>query len=61
VAEALELLEANEVQRPVTLRTNTLKVRDSVRAFRTPPSHARAATSRRRVDASSPRRSSTAA
>jgi hypothetical protein len=27
VAEALELLEANEVQRPVTLRTNTLKVR----------------------------------
>ena len=28
VAEALELLEANEVQRPVTLRTNTLKARD---------------------------------
>jgi len=27
VAEALELLEANEVQRPVTLRTNTLKAR----------------------------------
>lgn len=27
VAEALELLEANETQRPVTLRTNTLKAR----------------------------------
>lgn len=27
VAEALELLEANEAQRPVTLRTNTLKAR----------------------------------
>jgi 16S rRNA C967 or C1407 C5-methylase (RsmB/RsmF family) len=27
VAEALELMEANELQRPVTLRTNTLKVR----------------------------------
>ena len=27
VAEALELLEANETQRPLTLRTNTLKTR----------------------------------
>lgn len=27
VAEALELMEANEVPRPVTLRTNTLKTR----------------------------------
>ena len=27
VAEAMELLEANETQRPVTLRTNTLKCR----------------------------------
>jgi hypothetical protein len=39
VAEALELLEANEVQRPVTLRTNTLKAR----APASPPARARAA------------------
>lgn len=32
VAEALEFLEANEKPRPVTLRTNTLKVREG-RAF----------------------------
>ena len=42
VAEALELLEANEVQRPVTLRTNTLKARHGAGGTRTPPPHARA-------------------
>lgn len=36
MAEALELLEANEVQRPVTLRTNTLKVRPAACADRAP-------------------------
>jgi hypothetical protein len=61
VAEALELLEANEVQRPVTLRTNTLKARVPYMPPCAHPAHARSPPRHRHAVASLPRRSSTAA